>query len=401
MGHLIVRRGPDRGAIYQLEDEQITVGRGNKNTIIIRDNEISREHLLLVRTDKGYELHDLGSSNGTFINGLRVEDAWLLESQCIIELGDSVTLEFRPGDPYSEAHAQAQPAQPAKGAQLSYLVVLRTGSQTEPAVYPLDRATMVVGRSTECDIVIVEPEMSREHFFIALTDRGYHIQDKDSTNGTILNGEKLVHQEVQLLKPGDVIQVGELIFFQFTNSPEKFASDVPTDIITTHDATVLTRKTSPSGVPSVLRGMSDATDSGVRSNGSALQNQVLVTYAREDWGRIVAPLVDKLGQDDIGAWVDQYLLEGSDDWVRATEQARLECWLLVVIVSPAAMESDWVKTNWRHFHNREKPIILVIYEPVDQPLPVGAKSLTRIDYNPALPEVAFQQLADEIRRLRK
>ena len=131
-----------------------------------------------------------------------------------------------------------------------------------------------------------------------------------------------------------------------------------------------------------------------------LQEEVLIVYARNDWERLVQPLVDKLYQDDIAAWIDQYLVEGSDDWMRATTQAQLECWLLVIVVSPEALKSEMVKTTWRHFHNREKPIILVIHQPVDNP-PFNIKKLTRIQYNPGLPDVAFQQLIGEIKRLRQ
>jgi pSer/pThr/pTyr-binding forkhead associated (FHA) protein len=393
-----MRRGPDRGTIYRLEDDNIFIGRGNKNTIVIRDNEVSREHIMLVRTEKGYELHDLGSSNSTFINGMKVEDVWLLESQCIIELGDSVTLEFRPDDPRGDAHTQAAAPKPATETDLSYLVVLRTGSQKEPAVYPLDSVTMTIGRSTECDIVVVEPEMSREHFRISLSGGNYYIEDLNSTNGTTVNGEKLT--DVLRLRPNDMIQIGELIQFQFTDSPEKFASEIPTDILASLDTTVPKRTTSQASIPSILRDLPDPIEPGIRMNGHDLHNEVMVAYARSDWDRIVGPMVDALYQDDIRVWVDQYLVEESEEWLRATEQARSECWLLVVVISPDAMDSDLVKTAWRHFHNREKPILLMIYRPVEN-LPFGARALSRIQYNPGLPDVAFQQLVHEIKRLRE
>ena len=69
---LIMRRGPTPGAIFELDADEVSIGRGVKNHIVIHDNEVSREHCRLVRLLEGYELHDLQSSNGTFVNGQRV-----------------------------------------------------------------------------------------------------------------------------------------------------------------------------------------------------------------------------------------------------------------------------------------------------------------------------------------
>src|SRR5215468_12707297 len=91
---LTMRRGPTPGTVYELDGEEITIGRGNKNGIVIRDNEVSREHCRLVRFSGNYEVSDLGSSNGTFVNGQRVTTPWLLQPGMLIELGDTITLEY-------------------------------------------------------------------------------------------------------------------------------------------------------------------------------------------------------------------------------------------------------------------------------------------------------------------
>src|SRR5690242_16083247 len=91
---LMMRRGPTPGAVYELEGDEITIGRGNKSTIVIRDNEVSREHCRLIRRAEDYELLDLNSSNGTFVNGQRVLSPWLLQPSMLIELGDTITLEY-------------------------------------------------------------------------------------------------------------------------------------------------------------------------------------------------------------------------------------------------------------------------------------------------------------------
>jgi len=396
-----MRRGPEPGKIYPLEMDEIRIGRGSKNDIIIQDNEVSRYHMRFIRTTSGYEAHDLSSSNGTYINGQNIdENGWVLRSQCIIELGDSITLEYRMGDPaddpdFGDRHLSRRPV---VANERSYMVVSIDG-QAEPGVYPLRGMSITIGRSTANDIVIVEPELSREHFRMTLMPQGYFVEDLGSTNGTFINGEPL--NAARLLYANDVIQVGTTVRFRLTNSPEQFVDKTTTSLLNRQDPTdaTHTRRPEATTILDISQPLPEPTEVGTGVEHLSLDEEVLITYARGDWEKIVAPMVDTLYEDGVKTWVDQYLIEGSSDWMLATEQARLECWLLVVVVSPKAMLSELVQRNWRHFQNREKPILLVIHEPVDR-MPIGANKLTRIQYNPGLPDVAFNQLIGEIKRLR-
>jgi len=397
-----MRRGPDPGKVLPLEVQEVRVGRGSKNEIIIQDNEVSRNHLRLIRTPEGYELYDLDSSNGTFVNGQKVEGVWLLGSQCIVELGDSITLEYRLGHPSEDPEVadKFKSKQPIPVTSNAYMVV-KLSESDDVSVYPIEAMTLSVGRSTTNDIVIIEPEMSREHFRLTLMPDGYYVEDIGSTNGTFLNGEEVV--EPSKLFMHDKIQVGTTIHIELTNNPEIAASRTQTDILgepVDSTESSRTRRTTQEEISRIIQQNSaEPTEAGTGLAHTSLEDEVLITYAREDWERLVAPMVAHLLEEDVKAWVDQYLIESSNDWMLATEQARLECWGLVVIVSKAAMESEHVRKNWRHFQNREKPIILLMYEPVER-LPIGARKLTRIQYNPAVPDVAFTQLANEIKRLK-
>ncbi|MFW5748069.1 MAG: FHA domain-containing protein [Chloroflexota bacterium] len=401
-----MRRGPQQGAIFPLKADTIDIGRGSKNDIIIHDNEVSREHARLVRVAGGFELHDLSSSNGTYVNGQSVDGVWVLQVQSIVELGDSITFEYQPGEPDEDTGDETQDFV-GPGLGQTYLVV-NTASQEEPAVYPLDGMVIRIGRSTACDIVVIEPEISREHFQLTLSQTGYVIEDLGSTNGTMVNNAFL--EGPQVLTTNDIIQIGKTINFQLTETPDVFASLIRTTLLidtkklpgappdNNYNNRRRTRETElPAGIQTAQPAPSEI---GTGLDELSLVDQVLVTYARADWGRAVAPLMDALMHEKVDTWVDQYLIEGSTDWVIATEQARLECWLLIVVVTPAAMRSDLVKKNWRHFHNREKPIILFIQEPVER-MPIGARKLTRIQYNPAVPEAAYRQLVAEVNRLRR
>jgi hypothetical protein len=98
-------------------------------------------------------------------------------------------------------------------------------------------------------------------------------------------------------------------------------------------------------------------------------------------------------------WVDQHLTPGSDAWHMAVAQAQRQCWLLVVVMSPAALRSNHVKDQYRHFYNREKPILLVEYKPVET-LPLQLTRVPRIGYNPQQPGKMFQRLLYEIMHLK-
>jgi hypothetical protein len=63
---------PDSGDTYPLMDSEYTVGRDDNNSIAVRDGSISGRHARIVRTDNGFAVEDLGSRNGTFVNGEKV-----------------------------------------------------------------------------------------------------------------------------------------------------------------------------------------------------------------------------------------------------------------------------------------------------------------------------------------
>ncbi len=391
MSYLIMRRGPDPGKIYPFSTDEIALGRGTKNEIVIDDNEVSREHLRFVKVIGGYELHDL-STNGTFVNGQNVDGVWLLRSRCIIELGDSITLEYRMGEPETQ-HTNETDPQTTK-----YYLVVTTDDGDTNTVYPLDDGLIGVGRSTANDIVIVEPELSRNHFRLKRTAKGYTIEDLGSTNGTVVNGELIT--EPRLLYADDIITIGTMVQFQVTKSAEDY-TPMRTGTLSQSATTPLNRTTSSlelAGLVDMIQEPASTSSVGTGLDNTSLEDQILVTYARQDWENVVAPLLDALYGADLQTWVDQYLTEGGNDWLAATEQARLECYMLVVVVSPQALRSELVQKNWRHFHNREKPIVLLIHEQVER-LPIGARKLTRVQYNQAAPEVAFSQLIAEIKRL--
>src|SRR5438045_2733202 len=79
----MVLQGPDKGRRFELPDAPTLVGRESRQ-LPLTDNTVSRRHAELTPGDDGWVLRDLGSSNGTYINGLRVTNRYILK------LGDQI-----------------------------------------------------------------------------------------------------------------------------------------------------------------------------------------------------------------------------------------------------------------------------------------------------------------------
>ena len=72
MPSFFVIQGRDRGTRFELEKPVVAVGRDVRNDIHLQDTEISRRHAELRQADESFTVHDLGSSNGTFVNGTAI-----------------------------------------------------------------------------------------------------------------------------------------------------------------------------------------------------------------------------------------------------------------------------------------------------------------------------------------
>lgn len=84
----------------------ITIGRDTTNNVVINDEKVSRVHCQLVqKNDGGYSIVDLGSTNGTFVNGRRILGETQLQSKDVVRIGDTNL----PWKNYVEPMAMATP----------------------------------------------------------------------------------------------------------------------------------------------------------------------------------------------------------------------------------------------------------------------------------------------------
>ena len=96
----------------------------------------------------------------------------------------------------------------ARPRRTVHLVVQRSPSLKAGAMFPVDSAPVTIGRGSQNDLVLDGDEFaSARHTRIEARGDGVWVQDLDSTNGTFLNGARVVGAE--RMKPGDVLRVGE------------------------------------------------------------------------------------------------------------------------------------------------------------------------------------------------
>jgi predicted component of type VI protein secretion system len=99
---LVMHRGPRPGQVFELPRSTVSIGRDPGNQVVINDPQISRQHARITPQGGLLILEDLGSTNGTTVNGLRIVGAHTLAHGDEIGLGDDVTLTFQ-GRPTPDA----------------------------------------------------------------------------------------------------------------------------------------------------------------------------------------------------------------------------------------------------------------------------------------------------------
>jgi hypothetical protein len=90
----VMRSGPTPGVTFPLEGDQLIIGRDASNSVAINDAEISRKHSRLSFQGGKYVLEDLGSTNGTFVNGQRLAGPVVLKPGDVISLGEQIVLMY-------------------------------------------------------------------------------------------------------------------------------------------------------------------------------------------------------------------------------------------------------------------------------------------------------------------
>lgn len=90
----VMRSGPTPGATFSLDGDQLLIGRDSSSGVAINDAEVSRKHARLTFQGGKFVIEDLGSTNGTFVNGQRLVSPVVLKSGDVVSLGEQIVLMY-------------------------------------------------------------------------------------------------------------------------------------------------------------------------------------------------------------------------------------------------------------------------------------------------------------------
>jgi ABC-type multidrug transport system ATPase subunit len=173
-----------------LDKVLVSIGRKPDNDITLPPQYVSGYHGQVEKRGTLWHYTDLGSTNGTFVNGQRAQSADLRDGD-ILRIGDtegnSVSLTFR-------AAGTAGTAAPAAGP-------IRMGATALGM-----QSSLVIGRDPQADVPLTAPVISWHHARLDRTPQGHVITDLNSTNGTFVNGQRIARPHA--LQQADVVQIG-------------------------------------------------------------------------------------------------------------------------------------------------------------------------------------------------
>lgn len=108
---LVMKSGPTPGKVFDLTEDEITIGRDTAADLTVSDAEVSRKHARLFKQGTTYMLEDLGSTNGTYVNGQRLMGPHALRNGELIMFGENVGLVFEASSIDMDATIAAGPGQ--------------------------------------------------------------------------------------------------------------------------------------------------------------------------------------------------------------------------------------------------------------------------------------------------
>jgi len=208
---IFVRRGTALPyVVHWRRDHPLRIGRLPENSVPLTDDlGISRRHAELRYVGGAPVVRDLGSANGTLLNGRPVQAPERLTPGDRIGVGGT-ELVFNPaaGGATLEAWLRGQPS--GGGPAI--------GDVRLPAA-----GRLLLGRAAQCDVLVPDPRVAERHACVQGYYGDYVLTDLRTASGTSVNGHRIT--EPVRLAPGDVLQLGEtrLVFECREAAPEPAA----------------------------------------------------------------------------------------------------------------------------------------------------------------------------------
>ncbi len=228
---IINKSGDPDPAVVSTVDNPVTIGRTKSNVVRLGTAGVSRNHAQILLEGENFFLVDVGSGNGTFLNGvaLRPNQKSILQKGDVINI-DEYELRFHPQNELTyRPDAEEVTESDILEIKLLKKVLGAMDKETVPSIEVLngscegkkflftDEVTEItIGRDPECDFPVNEYVVSRQHVRISKRWGGIAIRDLESKNGTFLNNRRVVEE---YLHDGDRIALGTIVLI-FRNPQE-------------------------------------------------------------------------------------------------------------------------------------------------------------------------------------
>jgi len=213
MAHLTIFREGQKVTEHSLPTPIIALGRHTDNDIVLDDLALSRFHARLEQRGEKHVVVDLGSQNGVYVNGTRIQGEQVLRTGDRIGIGRYVAVydldTSRERSTLRGGKTLTGTDEPSgESTYTPTLVLLYNGAEMERLTLTGDEYS--IGRSHKCDVVIGLLGLSRRHARVfRMEDGAYAVEDLGSQNGTYVNDEKI--EAPRVLQDGDVIN-----FFEYS-----------------------------------------------------------------------------------------------------------------------------------------------------------------------------------------
>lgn len=220
-------------------NNSVVIGRSRDCAIYIEAADVSRRHAEIFLTNDGrYYIHDLGSRNGTLVNGRPAtqETPLSLSPGTMITIGTNVLIFEGFNTPLSTVPIKQTVAGPSTahpenptvlGDNVSAYLSLVTGQR-----FLLEGEQLTVGRAVTNQIVIEAKSISRYHARLQRIPTGYTVVDLGSTNKTYVNNQ--LAENPILLHSGDMVRFGDVVSTYELEQQEADTADPPQDVDTTN-----------------------------------------------------------------------------------------------------------------------------------------------------------------------
>jgi hypothetical protein len=215
---LVLDRKPVQ--VYELEQPVIRIGRGETSDVLIDNVSVSRRHAEIREENGAWLLRDLGSSNGTFLNGQRVQAEQPLRPGDEISLGKfSILFERVLAEPLGEAPVLPAAAEsgvtlhlrPEEVERMHRAAAQRRAAQLQwegggqKGTHYLEGPGALVGRTALCDLRV--PAGPRQHVLVMRGAQGFEVRNLTWFRRMRVAGAVVSRAT---LKSGDTVEIAGL-----------------------------------------------------------------------------------------------------------------------------------------------------------------------------------------------